>query len=137
LAAIRLQRRAFFDEHIKNCGQAVKRLIFPDNVTPSKLINMVSFCKNVTQISLPPKTKINPGELKRVLQYLERLEVQIKDNMIEPLLVERIKELTVYVTSSSDLVTLSFLKQWMDKEFVPLNLNVVCLCDIPFCKLIF
>ena len=120
---------------LKACGHHVKRLIFPDHVTPSKLITMVSLCKNVTQISLPPKTKINPGELRKAvqqMQYLEKLDVQIKDDNIEPLLLDGLKELTLHntTTASDDTTLLSWIQQWVGKGFVPSNLNVVKQCGI-------
>jgi len=43
---------------LKACGAYIKRLVFPDHVTPSKILVMLSRCSNVTHVSLPPKTVI-------------------------------------------------------------------------------
>ena len=69
---------------LKACGDYIKRLMFPDHVTPPTLISMLSHCKNVTHLSLPPATKIDSEELRLAVQHmehLEKLEVQLSTDI--------------------------------------------------------
>ncbi|XP_065918127.1 uncharacterized protein [Dysidea avara] len=74
---------------LKDCGEYIKQLVFPDHVIASTLIKMLSFCDNVTELSLPPPgTKLDPKQLGIALQSmgkLETLEVQLSSD-IKPLL---------------------------------------------------
>ena len=119
----------------KACGEYIKQLIFPHAVTPAKLINMIRLCGNATHISLPARTKLNPVELRKALQqmpYLKRLSVQIRGNNIEPLLMDSLEELTVYISPLEDFALLPWIQQWVNKGFVPSNLSLVSLNDIPY-----
>jgi len=82
------------------CGGYIRRLILPDHVPSTTLIEMFSHCNNVTQLSLPPVTKLDPEELRLAVQNmenLEKLEVRLSTD-IKPLLqIGGLKELTVYI----------------------------------------
>ena len=111
------------------CGQYVKRLIFPDHVTPLILCEMVSHCKNITQLSIPTGTELDAQELSKTIQhmqYIEKLEVKFSSTDITPLL-RNLYELTIHVprdTCRSSLCELWVL-QWREKEFLPQKLTIV------------
>jgi len=117
---------------LQDCGQYVKRLVFPNHVKVSALIRMISYCHNVTQLSLAPVTKLDSkrlGTATSQMEYLEKLEVQLSTN-IKPLLqMGKLSELTVHVKMASRLQTLPFcissVQEWVANTFVPCNLNIV------------
>ena len=120
---------------LKDCGEYIKQLVFPDHVIASTLIKMLSFCDNVTELSLPPPgTKLDPKQLGIALQSmgkLETLEVQLSSD-IKPLLqIGRLRELTVHIKVSPRQQTLphvfcmSCVQKWVTNDFVPRNLNIV------------
>ena len=117
---------------LKICGDYIKQLIFPDHVTPSVLYKMLSYCKNVTQLSLPSVTKVDSKMLRIAVQHmnrLEKLQVQLSTD-IKPLFqIGWLKELTVHVVVAKRQQTESFctlrVQEWIANGFVPRNLNVV------------
>ena len=113
---------------LKACGDYIKRLMFPDHVPPTSLIEMLSHCKNVTQLSLPPGTKIDSEELRLAVQHmehLEKLEVQLSP-AIKPLLqISGLKELTIHVPEALYSRCFPWIQEWMMKGYVPPKLNVV------------
>ena len=124
---------------LKMCGQHVKRLSFPHYVTPSKLVGMSEYCKNVIQLGLP-STKLHPEQLGRILlhmEHLQRLDIQW-DTEVKQLLDEvvgmNLTELTIRLwVESYDAFyhnnklrqSLSlFLDDWILLGFVPQNVNL-------------
>jgi len=118
----------------KDCGEYIKRLVFPDHVTTLALNEMLIHCNNVTQLSLPPgmMTKLDSEQLGialRTMNYLENLEVQLSGD-IKPLLqTGRLRELTVHIKVKPRLQTLPFcmscVQEWVAYDFVPCKLNIV------------
>ena len=113
---------------LKACGDYIKRLVFPDHVTPPKLFQMLIHCDNVTQLSLPPRTKLDSEDLRVAVQHmegLEKLEVQLSTD-IQPLLqIGGLKTLTVYVPEGYHSLCAPWVQKWMKNEFIPCNLNLI------------
>ena len=113
---------------LKTCGDYIKRLVFPDHVPPISLIEMLSHCNNVTQLSLPPVTKLDSEELRLAVQHmkhLEKLEVQLSTD-IKPLLqIVGLKELTVHVLKQYHSLCPPWVEEWSKNRCVPCNLNLV------------
>ena len=112
---------------LKACGDHIKRLMFPDHVTPPTLISMLSHCKNVTHLSLPPRTKIESEELGLTVQHmkhLEKLEVQLSTD-IKPLLqIGGLKELTVHVPKQYRSMCVQWVQEWTKKR-IPCSFNLI------------
>jgi len=116
---------------LKACGHYVKRLIFPDHVTPAKIFKMVSLCNNLAELHFPPKTKLDLQRVRSIVQQsqsLEKLKVQLSVNY-KPLLQigDSLKELTVCVPLQAHGVCVSFVEEWIKDGFVLRNLNFVIL----------
>ena len=113
---------------LKDCGGYVKRLGFPDHVTPSTLIEMLTHCNNLTQLYLPPGTKLDSEELRLAVQHmkhLKKLEVQLSTD-IKPLLqIGGLKELTVYVLEEYHLFCIPWVEEWIKRRCIPCNFNLV------------
>jgi len=113
---------------LKACGHCIKHFGFPDHVTPSALIEMLSHCNNVTQLSLPPGTKLNSEELRLAVQHMEHLEklkVQLSTD-IKPLLqIGGLKELTVHVPEQYHSKCIQWVQEWIKKHCVPCNFNLI------------
>ena len=113
---------------LKVCGHSIKRLAFPDHVTPSALIEMLSHCGNVIQLSLPSGTRLNSEELRLAVQHmehLEKLEVQLSTD-IKPLLqIGGLKELTVHVPKQYHSKCVQWIQEWIKKRCIPCSLNLV------------
>ena len=64
---------------LKECGDHVRRLSFPNDVGTEKTFEMASYCTNVTHLSLPNGTKrYNLNELEKIagsLHHLHQLDV--------------------------------------------------------------
>ncbi|XP_065907294.1 uncharacterized protein [Dysidea avara] len=113
---------------LKACGDYIKRLMFPDHVPPTSLIGMLSHCKNVTQLSLPPETKIDSEELRLAVQHmkhLEKLEVQLCTG-IKPLLqIGGLKGLTVHVPKEHHSSCGPFVQVWIMRRCIPCNFSII------------
>lgn len=57
---------------LESCGPYIKRLSFPDHVTPSKLTVMLSNSSNLVELSIPT-SKLNPEQLQRVIRPMEKI----------------------------------------------------------------
>ena len=118
----------------------IKRLVFSDHVTPSKLFKMMACCSKVTQLILPTRAKLDTEQLKVAVQHmehLEKLEVYLIDEYVDPLLqIEgRPKELTVHIPPKSQILCFVLLTEWVQNNFMPHDLNIVALmfsCDLIF-----
>jgi len=126
----------------KVCGDYIKRLVFPDGVPRIwGLIEMLSYCNNITTLSLPSEiindgmehifyaeTYINMlGTTVQRLEHLKKLEVHLMTrNCIYPLLQMgcRLKELIVHV----EKVNYSWVEKWLAVDCVPINLTFVVKC---------
>ena len=112
---------------LKACGMHIKRLLFPNHVSPPLLIQMLSHCSKVTQLCLPPSSMFDSEELVIALEHmakLEKLEVQLSDD-IEPLLeISGLKELTVHVPEEYHSSCAEWVVDWMRNGCVPVNLNL-------------
>ena len=88
----------------------------------------LSHCNNVTQLSLPPITKLDSEELKLAVQHmehLEKLEVQLSTD-IKPLLqIGGLKELTVHVPKQYHSLCAPWVEEWIKRRCLPCNLNLV------------
>ena len=113
---------------LKACGDYIKRLVFPDHVTPTKLFQMLILCSNVTQLCLPPEDEVDLNELRIAVQqmdHLEKLEVQLSAD-IKPLLqIGGLKELTVHVLKQKHSLCIPWIQEWMKNNFIPYNLNLI------------
>ena len=78
----------------------------------------LSHCNNVTQLSLPPITKLDSEELKLAVQHmehLEKLEVQLSTD-IKPLLqIGGLKELTVHVPKQYHSLCAPWVEEWIKR----------------------
>jgi len=113
---------------LSDCGDYIKRLIFPNHVTPQILFRMLGCCNWVTQLSLPPGTTVDCEELRIAVQHmkhLEKLEVQLASD-IKPLLqISGLKELTVHIPEESHALCAPWVQEWMKNRFMPYNLNFI------------
>jgi len=126
------------DSVLKVCGVAIKKLYFPDHVTPSTLLKLMKYCSNVINLSIPT-TKLDPEQVGQVVQHmgcLQRLDIQWDFNIKQLLSVtsENLTELTirVQVMKNGDnyerefsISIDSWLPYWMSDGFRPQNLNIV------------
>ena len=62
---------------LKRCGKHVRQISFPMHVTPTKVLEMVCSCKEVTHLSLPKDTKVLRylKVIVQILTHLQQLEV--------------------------------------------------------------
>ena len=113
---------------LKACGKYVKRMVFPDHVTPPTLFDMLSHCSKVTQLSLPVGTELDSEQLRIAVQHmenLEKLEMQLSTD-INPLLhIDGLKELTIHVAEQHHSSCYQWVEEWMKKGFVPCHLNLI------------
>jgi len=117
---------------LKRFGEHIRRLAFPGYLTP-KLDEMLQFCNNVRQVSLPVVTTLSPdqlillGETVQHMKHLHTLEVGWDTEDIKPLLliVSNLKELTVYRQPTTYRLIAVWVNQWVGVEFRPPNLNTV------------
>ncbi|XP_065893268.1 uncharacterized protein [Dysidea avara] len=95
---------------LKACGKYIKRMVFPDHVTPS-LFKMLSHCNKVTHLSLPVGTEYDCEQLRIAVQHMEMLE--------------KLKELTIHVAEQHRSSCYQWVEEWMKKGFVPCHLNLI------------
>ena len=123
---------------LKVCGIAIKKLSFPDHVTPSALLKLTKYCNNVINLSIPT-TKLDPEQVGQVVKHmdsLQRLDIQW-DFDIKKLLSVTSKNLTeltirVQVMKNGDNYKREFsnsidswLHYWISDGYRPQNLNIV------------
>jgi len=112
---------------LKTFGDNINRLVFPDHVTPSKLMKMISHCSNVTQLSLPSETKLDSEQLKNAVQrmnHLEKLEVRLKSNVKPLLQVDGLKELTIHLPAYCFMLCHAVAREWVSHGFNPCSFNI-------------
>ena len=71
---------------LKRCGKYVRQISFPAYVTPTKVLEMVHCCKEVTHLSLPEHTKVSMHDLEAIvktLTYLRELKMFAGVNYID------------------------------------------------------
>ena len=114
------------------CAQQVKRIGFPDLVRISGLLQPLSRCCKLTQLSLPSAelAGLEPDQLGNALQHMEQLErLEVRWNWsIHPLLLAgspSLKELTVHAASSQLKWGILWPHEWVTNKFVPQNLNII------------
>ena len=113
------------------CAHHVKRIGFPDRVSLSGLLNPLSRCYKLTQLSLPSAELdgLSPDQFRNTLQHMEQLErLEIRWNSsINSLLAgsPRLKELTVHAASSQLKWGIVWAHEWVTNKFMPQNLNIV------------
>ena len=114
---------------LKDFGEYVKLLIFPNHVAQSKLLEMINRCRNITHLTLPAVTELDLDKLKRVVKYmtnLEKLEVRLSTYYIEPLLlIGGLKELTIHVIERDHLLCEACVEEWMRMGYMPPNLVLI------------
>jgi len=125
---------------LKTKGELVRKLCFPDYVTPSTIVKLTKYCCNVTDLSMPT-TKLGPQQLGEVVQRmrcLQKLDIQwnvdFKQLLAMVLTNTDLKELTIrierkkdelqYVAQFSESVDVWF-QYWISNGFIPQSLNVV------------
>ena len=126
---------------VKWCGEHVKFLSFPDHVTPSKAVKMLSHCENVLRLDIPT-TKLDNAQLRNVLDrmnLLQKLDIKWSFEIWHILKLTgnhgNLKELTIRVfqymkhfadsTGAFVASTHLWIKEWMLKGFIPQNINFV------------
>ena len=141
---------------LKSCGEHVQLLSFPDHVPPSKLIKFLDHCRNVTQLNIPT-TELDLEQVKGILDNMKQLQkLDTKWNretwrLLTVTFNTNLKELTVRVkmhvmggntgyqmvnTGPFVAPIYSWVKEWMDKEFVPQRINFITSSfDHEFCTL--
>ena len=112
---------------LKACGKYVRMVSFPDHVTPSKLMEMLQYCRGVTHLSLPVGTKLTSEELRKTVDNMGKLQylsLHWEDTSIKPLLTGvHLKELTIHISKKPRIF--QWLQDWAMKGFVPKNLSIV------------
>ena len=130
---------------LKSCGEHVQLLSFPDHVPPSKLIKLLDHCRNVIQLDIPT-TELHLEQVRSVLDNMKQLQkLDTKWNretwrLLTLTFNTNLKELTVRVKMhimSGDYGYIyantrpfvgpiyAWVKEWMDKEFVPQHINFI------------
>ena len=114
---------------LKDFGEYIKLLIFPNHVEQSKLLEMINRCRNVTHLTLPAVTELDLDKLKGVVKHmtsLEKLEVRLNSCYIEPLLlIGGLKELTIHVIEKDYLLCAECVEEWMSMGYMPPNLVLI------------
>jgi len=123
---------------LKVCGQYVKKLSFPNHVTPiPKLVETLRYCSYAVQLSLPT-TKLDCeqlGEILRLMDQLQSLDVLWEQDDLKQLLEliilngMNLKELTIrkigmqsyWIAKSME----SWLWYWIMRTCIPHQLNIV------------
>ena len=118
------------EEHsvLRDCGEYIKRLVFPDHVITSTLVKMLSYCNNVTELRLPPGSKLSCKQLEilQSMEQLEKLEVLLSSDFKPLLQIGRLKELTVHAEEKeTQLFCMPCVEEWVAKGFISYNLNIV------------
>ena len=110
---------------LRDFGDYINLLIFPDHVTESKLIKMLRYCSSVIQLVLPAATKVDSEKLRIAVKYmtsLKQLEVQLSTD-IKPLLqIVGLTELAVHVPLNCHHFCVSWVQKWIENAFRPFNL---------------
>lgn len=109
------------DEHyvsdtLRACGEHVKQLIFPINMSSAKLVWLTENCVNVTKLSLPPRVYFHPAQLERIactMTHLQKLDVCWSEH-IKPLLeiCTDLKELTIHIKKFKSEPPAWELEEW-------------------------
>jgi len=114
---------------LKDIGEYIKRIVFPNHVPASKLIQMIKRCRNVTHLILPAVTELDLNELIQVvkpMKSLKSLEVWVRGRNIEPLIfIGGLRELTIHVIERDKVLCKSIVGKWMKRKFRPSNLVLV------------
>jgi len=123
---------------LKSCGGYMKTVSFPDYVPPPLLlVNMLGWCYNVIELSLP-NTKLDDEQLAEIVRHmvrLQKMEVQWSKQLIPLLSIGKsLKEMTIRIKEkfrfscfkSDDHLEL-FLRDWIDGGFMPPNVNIYCI----------
>jgi len=113
---------------LKRCGEYIKRMFFPDHVTPSILIKMLNHCNNVTELRLPPGAKLSCKQLAflQSMKQLEKLEALLSNDFKLLLQISTLRELTLHAEEKAvQPFCMPCVEEWVTKGFVPCNLNVV------------
>ena len=117
---------------LKMCGSHLKRLSFPHHMTSSKLTNMLEYCSNVIELSLPT-TNLYPEQLGKTLlamKHLQNLTIQWNTDikhLLEVVVGTNMQELMIVVATKTEPIvhsTKSWIHYWMVKQFVPQKLNI-------------
>ena len=111
---------------LESCGQHIKRLSFPDHVTPSKLTVMLPHCSNLVTLSIPT-SKLNPEQLTKIIgpmEKLQSLDVPLSTDTDQLLAIcSKLKELTIRVADTDGCEVI--LTKWVKRACIPQALNVV------------
>ena len=111
---------------LKSCGQYISHLSFPHHVTPSKLMPMLKYCNNLTELRLSTR-RLSCDRLGEAIQSMGKLQTLdiLWTREIPPLLLicNRLKELTI---RKQHLRLTEVLNEWAIKGFVPITLNIFC-----------
>ena len=105
---------------LKECGELVKRLSFPNiNMPSAKLLWLTENCVNVTELGLPPRVYFHQSQLKRIIfimTHLEKLDICWSEN-IKPLLkiCAHLKELTIHIKKFKSKSPAWELEKWANE----------------------
>ena len=122
----------------KLCGGYMKTVSFPDYVPPPlELVNMLDWCSNVVELSLP-NSNLDTEQLAKATEHmrrLQKLEVQWGKQLIPLLsigtnlkvLTIRIKEKFRFSCFKSDNHLELFLRDWINGGLTPPNVNIYCI----------
>ena len=131
---------------LKVSGEHVRRLSFASHVGPEKILEMASYCTNVTHLSLPNHTKLNLGELEKVtgaLNHLQQLDVFLppwpgirnphdRIEHIEGFLrITPEKELKLHIDCCYLMEAVTILQNWADRGSpLPSVINILNLPSV-------
>ena len=59
---------------LKSYGEHTRRMLFPDHVMPSKILEMANNCTKVTHLSLPRGNQLSLDDLEIILLTMTQLQ---------------------------------------------------------------
>ena len=117
---------------VKEFSEHVRQVFFPDHAIPTKILEMVQYCKNVTHLSLPLGTQLYLVHLEEILHtmtHLQTLDVFASGVYIHDLLevtAINVKELKLRIRGDDATRTLRNLQSWVNEgNTLPPTINIL------------
>ena len=128
--------KKFLKRILKMFGKNVKRIhLAGQPIAPSKLEEMLKFCKNVIHLSLPSFDYVNFEKLERIVHSMRSLQildilVPPEDDVIQQSLAlsSNLKELSLHYNISTLKLCATiqqWLEEWATNNYVPRKLNII------------
>ena len=117
---------------VKEFSEHVRQVFFPDHAIPTKILEMVQYCKNVTHLSLPLGTQLYLVHLEEILHTmtdLQTLDVFARGVYIHDLLevtAVNVRELKLRIRGDDATWTLRNLQSWINEgNTLPPTINIL------------